>query len=117
MKTIVLSIFEFVLLGLAVFRCMRLFVFDLVSIKLRQFFQVEEEHVLEDGSVEIIVSGRGKGLRYIIGEMLACHWCVGMWSTLGLYLGYTLAPIVFTPILYVLAIAGVAGIIQVMISK
>ncbi|WP_255307098.1 DUF1360 domain-containing protein [Paraliobacillus sp. PM-2] len=109
--------FEFTLLGLAAFRCMRLFAFDLVSIKLRQYFQVEEEHFLEDGTVEVIISGKGKGIRYIIGEMLACHWCVGMWSTIGLYTGYTLAPMIFTPIIVVLAIAALAGIIEVFLSK
>lgn len=112
-----LSIFEFVLLVLAGFRCMRLFVFDLVSIKLRQYFQDEQEQMLDNGSIEVIISGKGTGVRYIIGEMLACHWCVGMWSTIGLYTGYLLAPGFFTPIIFVLAIAGGAGVIQVLLSR
>ncbi|WP_281366447.1 DUF1360 domain-containing protein [Paraliobacillus salinarum] len=105
------------MIGLAAFRCMRLIVFDLVSIKLRQYFQVEEEHELADGTVEVIISGKGTGFRYIFGEMLACHWCVGMWSSIGLYIGYVLAPVIFTPIIGVLAIAALAGIIQVILSK
>ncbi|MFB1050264.1 DUF1360 domain-containing protein [Paraliobacillus sp. JSM ZJ581] len=112
-----LSVFEFILLGLAAFRCMRLLVFDLVSIKLRQYFQVEEEKRLNNETVEVIISGKGTGIRYILGEMLACHWCVGMWASIGLFAGYTLAPTIFIPIIVVLATAALAGIIQVFLNK
>lgn len=111
-----LSVFEYVLLGLAVFRLMRLVTFDQVTDRLRGFFQVKEENDLGDGTIEIIVSGRGKGIRHFIGEMLTCHWCVSVWSSVLLYVGLLFLPVVFMPIVMILSIAAVSSILQTIVN-
>lgn len=111
-----LSVFEFILLGLATFRLTRLAVYDQITTKFRSLFQVEEENVLCDGTIEIIVSGKGIGIRHFIGELLACHWCVSIWFSAILYGGLLFFPLVFTPIVIILSIAAISGIVQTLID-
>lgn len=111
-----LSVFEFFLLGLATFRLARLFVYDQITTKFRALFQVEEENVQCDGTVEIIVSGKGTGIRQFIGELLACHWCVSIWFSGFLYGGLLFFPLVFTPLVIILSIAAISGIVQTLIN-
>lgn len=111
-----LSVFEFILLGLATFRLARLFVYDQITAKFRLLFQVEEENVLSDETVEIIVSGKGTGIRRFIGELLACHWCVSVWFSVILYGGLVFFPLVFTPLVIILSIAAISGIVQTVIN-
>nr|WP_239588135.1 DUF1360 domain-containing protein [Gracilibacillus alcaliphilus] len=106
----------FFLLALAAFRLTRLIVYDKITGFIRApFFEVEEKW-LTDGTVEETVTFKGSGLKRWVGELLRCHWCTGIWTSTLLYLGFQLAPFVFTPIVIILAIAGVAAIIEVLIS-
>ncbi|WP_112179537.1 MULTISPECIES: DUF1360 domain-containing protein [Paraliobacillus] len=107
-----LSVFEFILLGLATFRLARLFVYDQITTKFRLLFQMEEENVLHDGTVEIIISGKGTGIRRFIGELLACHWCVSVWFSVILYGGLLFFPFLFTPIVIIFSVAAISGIVQ-----
>src|SRR6188472_1137620 len=67
---------EVVPLGLATFALSKLVAKEKVDRWMREPFL--EEHA--DGRRE----PRGEGLRYAIGELLACTRCVGMWSAAGL---------------------------------
>ncbi|MCZ0702763.1 DUF1360 domain-containing protein [Natronobacillus azotifigens] len=111
-----LSVFQFCLLFLATFRLMRMIRYDYITSRIRPFFIKETERVREDGSIEVTNEGRGSGFRYHFGEMLACHWCVAVWSSILLYTGFSVWPIVFIPIITILAIAAVASIIQIIVD-
>ncbi len=111
-----ISFFEFVILSIASFRLTRLIVFDSITSFLRKPFHEIVEETNEEGIVETYLQIKGHGVRYWIGELLSCYWCVGIWSSFFLVVGYLLFPI-FAPFVIVLAIAGVAAIIETIVGK
>ena len=100
------------LLVFASFRLTRLIVYDTITEFLRAPFHDIVEETLEDGSTETYIEIKGEGLKYWIGELLSCHWCTGIWATSFLYAGYILIPHFSMPVISVLAIAGIASVIQ-----
>jgi uncharacterized protein involved in cysteine biosynthesis len=100
------------LLVFASFRLTRLIVYDTITEFLRAPFHDIVEETLEDGSTETYIEIKGEGLKYWIGELLSCHWCTGIWATSFLYAGYVLIPHLSMPVITVLAIAGIASVIQ-----
>lgn len=100
------------LLVFASFRLTRLIVYDTITEFLRAPFHDIVEETLEDGTTETYIEIKGDGLRYWIGELLSCHWCTGIWSAAFLYAGYALLPQLSMPLITVLAIAGIASVIQ-----
>lgn len=111
------SWFEFILLVLASFRLTRLIVYDSITEFLRSPFHQTVEDQLPDGTTETYVIIKGRGIRYWIGELLSCHWCTGIWSTVFIYVSFILWPVIVSPIVTILAIAGSASILQNMIDK
>ncbi|UFT99694.1 DUF1360 domain-containing protein [Radiobacillus kanasensis] len=109
--------FGFVLLALASFRFTHLLVYDQITKRLRDPFIEEEEEELSDGTVEVLIHTKGTGVRKFVGELLSCHWCTGIWSAAILYGLYVLLPGIATPIIMILAIAGLAAIIQTLLDK
>lgn len=108
--------FSFILLSLAVFRFTRLIVYDKITGFIRAPFFETEEKWLSDGSLEEIITFKGGKWKRWIGELLRCHWCVGIWSTIFLFIGFHFFTSIFTPIIIMLAIAAMASIIEVFIS-
>jgi uncharacterized protein involved in cysteine biosynthesis len=100
------------LLVFASFRLTRLVVYDTITEFLRAPFHDIVEETLEDGSTETYIEIKGAGLRYWVGELISCHWCTGIWSAAFLYAGYAMIPQLSIPVITVLAIAGIASIIQ-----
>ena len=108
-----MSWFTFVLLSFAAFRLTRLVVYDKITTLLRKPFLQREENILEDGTVEVLISIKGKGIRYAVGSLLSCYWCVGIWSAALLYAGWYFYYAIFMPLIIILA---VAAIIETIIS-
>ncbi|RXI98733.1 DUF1360 domain-containing protein [Anaerobacillus alkaliphilus] len=104
------------ILCFASFRLTRLIVFDTITGFLRKPFHEIVEEKNEDGTVETYLHIKGEGLKFWIGELLSCYWCVGVWSSLFLVITYHYFPITGSLIL-VLAIAGVAAIIETIVAK
>jgi uncharacterized protein involved in cysteine biosynthesis len=100
------------LLVFASFRLTRLIVYDTITEFLRAPFHETVVESLEDGSTETYIEIKGSGIRYWIGELLSCHWCTGIWSAGFLYAGYAMLPVLSMPVITVLAIAGIAAVIQ-----
>ncbi len=46
----------------------------------------------EGGPGEVDEEPRGRGLRYVVGELLLCPFCLGMWTSAGLTAGLLIAP-------------------------
>lgn len=111
------SWFDFILLILASFRLTRLIVYDTITEFIRRPFHQTVEEKLPDGTSEKYIEIKGNGIQYWIGELLSCHWCTGIWSTVIIYLSFLLWPSFISPVITILAIAGSASIIQVVIEK
>ena len=110
------SWFTFVLLSFATFRLTRLVVYDKITAFLREPFLEREENTLDDGSVEEVVTIKGKGLRYFIGSLLSCYWCVGIWTAAILCVGWYFYYSIFMPLIIILAVAAVAAMMETVIS-
>lgn len=98
------------ILILASFRLTHLIVYDQITQFLRAPFLEERYDTDEHGHVIPNVEIKGSGLRYWIGSLISCHWCMGIWSTTAVVLLYWLVPLSF-PVLFILAVAGGAAII------
>jgi hypothetical protein len=105
------------LLVFASFRLTRLIVYDTITQFLRTPFHETIVETMEDGSSETFIEVKGTGLRYWIGELLSCHWCTGFWTTVMIYISYQLIHVIAMPVITILAISGVASIIQQWVIK
>lgn len=111
-----ISVFEFVLLALASFRLTRLIVFDKITTFLRRPFFQEVKEEDEEGVIEVYYLPKDTPIKKFIGELLSCYWCTGIWSSIALVLIFYLIPAYSHPIILVLAIAGLASILECMIQ-
>ena len=80
---------DVVLIGTASHKLSRLVAKDKVTSFLRAPFTEYEGGA---GPAEVQESVRGRGLRRAIGELIACPYCLGLWSTAGMHLGLIWAP-------------------------
>ncbi|MFC5772957.1 DUF1360 domain-containing protein [Ectobacillus antri] len=108
--------FMLVIFSFAAFRLTRLLVFDKITRFIRAPF-IDEIEVQEDGAFVTYTKIKGQGMQRWFGELLSCYWCTGVWVTALLLLGYYWLPRVTEPLLFLLAIAGVAAVIETIIGK
>lgn len=101
-----------IMLGLASFRLTRLIVFDKITEPLRRPFFIE---IMEGDEVYLIP--KEKGFRKWIGELLACYWCTGVWASIALVFLYMSKWVFAELVILILAIAAIASIIEVLVSK
>ena len=108
------SVFEFVILTLAVFRLQRLFVYDSVSQFIRDIF-LETKEVLDDkeGVIYVIRSKYKTGVKRLFADLLSCPWCVGMWCAVFAVIVYFMYPVTW-PLWLLMAIAGLSSFIQIL---
>lgn len=71
-----ISIFDIVILALANFRLIRLFIYDNITLFLREWFMDLEE---TGGVYEYVLSK--SAFKLTIYKLLVCPWCFGVWST------------------------------------
>jgi hypothetical protein len=78
------------------------------------------EELNNEGELEIFYEPKKTMIRGFIGELLSCYWCTGIWTSVFIWISYTLFPFAI-PFLIILAIAGLASIfesvVQVLINK
>lgn len=111
------SWFMLFLFAFASFRLTRLLVYDKITRFIRAPFIDEIQVQEEDGSITTYTKIKGSGLQYWIGELLNCYWCTGIWTTAFLLLCYYWMPKLTEPLLFLLAIAGIAACIETIIGK
>ncbi|WP_134704958.1 DUF1360 domain-containing protein [Ammoniphilus sp. YIM 78166] len=99
------------ILILASFRLTHLVVYDEITSFLRAPFMSESYEMDDNGEMIRKVEIKGSGLRYWIGSLLSCHWCVGIWSSLALVLLYWFLPLTFVAII-ILSVSGGAAILS-----
>jgi hypothetical protein len=78
-----------ILHGLATQKASRLIAKDKVTSFLRAPFTRYQEPA---GHGELEEAPRGDGLRYAVGELLVCPYCVAQWVAGGLAVGHVFAP-------------------------
>lgn len=114
---LIIHIFDFFLLVLASFRLTRLVIYDTITEFIRRpFFTVVEEE-LPDGTTESFFQVEGSGIRYWMGQLLSCYWCLGIWCSAFLFLGYLWLPHFLMPIIMILAIAGSASLLEALLER
>ena len=111
-----IDFFAFILLGLSAFRLTRLLVFDQITAFIRDPFLNEVEEIDEYGKLETYLVPKDGKVKGFIGELLSCYWCTGVWSSIGLCVFYLMYPTVAFPLLLILAVAGLAAIIETLIQ-
>jgi len=112
-----ISFMEIIVLAFASFRLTRLFVYDKITEFIRSPFFDEVEEKNKNGEIEIYFIPKKAGLRGFIGELLSCYWCTGVWSSLFLITIYLQIPKIANPLIIILAIAGLAAIIETIVQK
>ena len=75
--------------GVATHKLSRLITQDKITGALRAPFTRFQE---KSGHGEVEEAARGRGLRYAIGELLVCPYCVAQWVAAAFTLGYVFAP-------------------------
>ena len=97
-----ISSFDFILLSLAIFRLIRLLVYDRITQFIRDFF------------FEKPISGEcpNSGFKASVGHLFGCPWCMGVWEGLFVTFLYYLTPFAWLFVL-VLAASGLASFMQV----
>lgn len=105
------------LLVLASFRLTRLIVFDKITEFMRKPFFDEMEEENEDGDNEVYYIPKKKGLKKFVGDLLSCYWCTGIWVSTGLVVLNNLTPVNVTPLILILAVAGLASILETVIQR
>ncbi|MDQ0230644.1 DUF1360 domain-containing protein [Metabacillus malikii] len=108
---------SFIIFAFASFRLTRLIVYDKITSFIRAPFHKEIEEVNEQGEVDVYIEMKGTGLRAWIGELLSCYWCTGVWSAAFLYGLWLVWPQGTEVLMMILAIAGIAGVIETLVSK
>lgn len=84
-----ISAADILLTGVATHKVTRLISKDKVTSFIRSPFTCYQEHA---GHGELDESPRGEGLRYAIGELLICPYCLGQWVSSSFAIGLVAAP-------------------------
>jgi len=77
------------LAGIATHKLSRLITKDKITAAVRAPFTRFQE---KTGHGEVEEAARGRGLRYAVGELLVCPYCMAQWVSGGFTLGYVFAP-------------------------
>lgn len=106
-----ISVFDFILIGLATARLSDIISTDEVTTWMRRPFVKMETTEIADREVQTRM-GRGTGLRKLIGDMLSCPWCVGVWVAAGLVCAYSMFPRFVWLLIVIMAIAEIGALVQ-----
>jgi hypothetical protein len=105
---------DLALLTVASHKAARLIAKDKVTSAVRAPFT---EYQGPAGPGEVSEAPRGHGLRHVIGELLVCPYCLGMWTSAALTAGLLVAPRFTRWLSSVLAIFFGADVLQIAYKK
>lgn len=105
--------FDFLLLCLATFRLTALVNEDKVFHFARAPFVTEKCVTAADGTKTMEEKPAGRGVRRVIGELLLCPWCSGIWIATLLAFARMIFPDAASVLLLVLATAAGAILFQI----
>ena len=104
-----LGIADLVLITLASFRVIRLFVYDRITAFFREQFW--DANVVDGG--EIILTKPLRGPRRALADLISCPWCFGIWAAAMTTFFYFLTPYALYVVI-LLAISAVATFLQIL---
>lgn len=103
-----LTTIDFVLMTLATWRLIRLFVYDAVTKWLReQFYDVKKI------GGKITLEKPLTGPRRTLADLLSCPWCFGVWAGAFIVFFYLVSDWAYYPVLF-LALSAVASFLQLL---
>jgi Protein of unknown function (DUF1360) len=105
-----ISATDLLLIGVATHKGSRLLAKDKVTAPLRRPFAAYEAPA---GPGEVEDTPRGTGLRYAIGELLVCPYCLGQWVATAFACGLLVAPRLTRFIASILAVVTASDFLQV----
>lgn len=108
--------FDLVLIVLATFRLTRLFVYDKITLFLRDMFQHTEEEYTQEGVTYTKKVERTGGPLRVAYELLVCPWCFSIWAALFVTYAYFLRTGLFWLPILILAISGIATAVQILVN-
>jgi hypothetical protein len=104
---------DLLLLSLATFRLTEIVTEEKVARVIRAPFADEVTVQKENGEEETQEVPRGTGFRRVVGEMILCPWCTGVWIATLLTFAWVLIPAVAKVILIAFAVAAGGMIFQI----
>jgi hypothetical protein len=110
-----MTLFEFIVLGLASYRITHLLVFDKIFEPVREWF-VARSISFDRSGVAIEYRLQGGPIRHFIGGMLNCPWCASIWASAAVVVAYLFVWWVIY-VLEALAIAAMVGLIETVWMK
>lgn len=108
-----IELFDAVLITLATFRVIRLFVYDKITQWLRDLFLQKVSTAGSPGELVVVRQKFTTGPFRTISDLMSCPWCFGVWAAFVVSFFYFLTPLAWYPIFF-MAIAGVASLVQVL---
>lgn len=96
--------------GIATHKLSRLVARDRVTSPVRAPFTRREG---KTGSAEVDEAPRGRGLRYAVGELLLCPFCLAQWIAAAYALGLMFAPRVTRLLAATMAVVGLSDFLQI----
>ena len=103
-----LTVLDYVLITLATWRLIRLFVYDAIM----KFFREQFLDETEIAGVSVLVKP-DRGPRCTLTDLFSCPWCFGIWAAALVIFFYLLTPYAFFAAL-LLAISAVASFLQIL---
>lgn len=103
-----LTVTDFLLITLATWRLVRLFVYDAITKFFREQFW--DAKLLK---TKVILEKPARGPRRTIADLLSCPWCFGVWAGAVVTFFYLYTPYAFFPVLF-LAVSAVATFLQLL---
>lgn len=107
------TVFEFIIIALAIFRLIRLATYDSIAQFARDIFTDRKWSDNEDGTFTVERSKPKKGLRRKLYELFACPWCIGVWISAVLVFAFYYTSFAW-PAILLLAAAGIASFMQLL---
>jgi hypothetical protein len=103
-----LAVVDYVLITLATWRLVRLFVHDIIT----RFFREQFWDVVKVGRGYRLEKPKA-GPRRTLADLLSCPWCMGVWMAATVTFFYLLTPYMIFPTIF-LAISAVATFLQLL---
>lgn len=100
------NVLELGLMGMAAHRIGRMVAFEGVAEPIRAPFTAT---VPDDSGADDTVVAQGRGVRWVLGELMSCPTCVATWAALGLSIGRLILP---GPTRFAVQVLGIAEVAE-----
>ncbi len=101
-----LTLFDFIIMTLATWRLIRLFIYDAIT----KFFREQFWNAKKTKSGYVLEKPKS-GPRRTLADLFSCPWCFGAWAGAVVVFLYLLTPLALYPLIF-LAVSAVATFLQ-----